>query len=642
MKKTFFILTFSMFLIGISFAQTREIRTIENSRSRVRSADKMVDNSRAIIYSEGFENTSSSALPVGWVSIPVVWLSTDTVISGVENPPVAHSGERYMARSWEMAGAFAWAISNGITLTAGKDYTITFWFSAPGYPVYNEYDDFEVRIGQTPTVEGMNSSTLLFSNINTMVSQWTLAECAFVPEVTGTYHLGFHDLNPAIRTGIWIAIDDIEISECLCAPVDNFSVNYNADCSKAELKWDAPTTGTIIKYQILMDDEEIAVVETTSYTDTKFEPTLDHTWSVKVICQEEEAIYRNFYKEACIEPSCKRAKNLTVNYKDCNAAVLEWNAPTDILWDNTDEPTMWVHASVRWMMEEFSRYIMADDFNVPAGETWYITEFFTTGTYSPTSGVNEVPDFIGVEMFYDDNGKPGQQFYEDTFLTPIGGDFGKAMTILLTDPIVISNPGKYWVSIYGVHEKDFADDRYYYLTMTDAVNGPLYHIFDEENGLWEPTTGEQPSLFFRVQGRKTNYDIEYNIYRDGELIKERTTDLTYTDFDFNPALAHKWSVRVACPEGDISSPIYGKLNACLNINEIEPSFVIAPNPANSIIKITTETVFNKVEIINFLGQTVISQLNTDNTIDISNLTNGVYFVRIATDNGTDVQKFVKQ
>jgi uncharacterized membrane protein len=75
-----------------------------------------------------------------------------------------------------------------------------------------------------------------------------------------------------------------------------------------------------------------------------------------------------------------------------------------------------------------------------------------------------------------------------------------------------------------------------------------------------------------------------------------------------------------------------------------PTFSILPNPATNNITIAANSTFRTVEVIGFLGQTMLSQSNTENiaTLDISHLTNGVYFVRIITDLGISVQKFVKQ
>ena len=74
-------------------------------------------------------------------------------------------------------------------------------------------------------------------------------------------------------------------------------------------------------------------------------------------------------------------------------------------------------------------------------------------------------------------------------------------------------------------------------------------------------------------------------------------------------------------------------NAC-DIDEIDESSVennisVYPNPANCIVKIQNTNDFNisKIEIIDLLGRTVISTNNSDE-IDVSNLPEGQYIVKI--------------
>jgi len=82
----------------------------------------------------------------------------------------------------------------------------------------------------------------------------------------------------------------------------------------------------------------------------------------------------------------------------------------------------------------------------------------------------------------------------------------------------------------------------------------------------------------------------------------------------------------------------------LSIKDYTNTFSIVPNPATKDITIKAYSDFNKIEVVNFLGQKVITEQNNGNTakLDISTLTNGVYFVRISSENGTSVMKFVKQ
>jgi len=138
----------------------------------------------------------------------------------------------------------------------------------------------------------------------------------------------------------------------------------------------------------------------------------------------------------------------------------------------------------------------------------------------------------------------------------------------------------------------------------------------------------------------------FNIYRDGTLLI-KVTGNSYNDTSFDPLVEHTWTVKSVC--GDIESIAGATVTkpACQvgikdNANTI---FSIVPNPANNQIEITSMGNFNTVEVINFLGQTVISQPNingTKVTLDISTLNNGIYFVRLISDNGATVKKFIKQ
>ena len=55
------------------------------------------------------------------------------------------------------------------------------------------------------------------------------------------------------------------------------------------------------------------------------------------------------------------------------------------------------------------------------------------------------------------------------------------------------------------------------------------------------------------------------------------------------------------------------------------------------------TGFSTIEMVNVLGQVVYSANATSNMqINVSNLDNGVYFVRLNGANGTATQKFIKK
>ena len=138
----------------------------------------------------------------------------------------------------------------------------------------------------------------------------------------------------------------------------------------------------------------------------------------------------------------------------------------------------------------------------------------------------------------------------------------------------------------------------------------------------------------------------YNVYRGTDLIAtvELLPEPFYVDAEYDNSGSTVWTVKIKCDFGVESAPASKTLGICLGINDIVKTFSITPNPATNNITISAENHFHTVEVLSFLGQLVIAQPNNGTTaeVDISSLTNGVYFVRIISENGTSVQKFVKQ
>lgn len=73
------------------------------------------------------------------------------------------------------------------------------------------------------------------------------------------------------------------------------------------------------------------------------------------------------------------------------------------------------------------------------------------------------------------------------------------------------------------------------------------------------------------------------------------------------------------------------------------SIKLFPNPAQSVITITNETIISKVEIFDILGQKVIEKSfnNTQAIINVENLSNGTYLVKTTSENGVQTSKILK-
>lgn len=118
---------------------------------------------------------------------------------------------------------------------------------------------------------------------------------------------------------------------------------------------------------------------------------------------------------------------------------------------------------------------------------------------------------------------------------------------------------------------------------------------------------------------------------------EQTVDLSaYAGQNVRIAFVHQSNDKFGLLLDEVS------VSGTSSIDENSTSFSIFPNPATTVLNVNAEG-YNTLEIVNLLGQTVYTANATSNMqINVSNLNNGVYFVRMNGENGTATQKFIKK
>lgn len=85
-------------------------------------------------------------------------------------------------------------------------------------------------------------------------------------------------------------------------------------------------------------------------------------------------------------------------------------------------------------------------------------------------------------------------------------------------------------------------------------------------------------------------------------------------------------------------------NVVTGINTLDVNdFVVFPNPTKGLITIHSKETILEIEIFNLQGQSVKSQIeqSSSESVDISELTEGIYFLKIKTDTKTFIQKVCK-
>ncbi len=96
---------------------------------------------------------------------------------------------------------------------------------------------------------------------------------------------------------------------------------------------------------------------------------------------------------------------------------------------------------------------------------------------------------------------------------------------------------------------------------------------------------------------------------------------------------------------DADKNVSATFSATLGINEekFKVPFKLYPNPATDVLHIESQEVVNRVKIYNALGREVLLKNSlSEETINVSNLSQGIYFMIIETETGKGVRRFIKK
>ena len=147
---------------------------------------------------------------------------------------------------------------------------------------------------------------------------------------------------------------------------------------------------------------------------------------------------------------------------------------------------------------------------------------------------------------------------------------------------------------------------------------------------------------------KVENALSYNIYRDGELLDD-TENTNYTDKDLEYNTEYCYTVEAVNGKetSDESEEVCVKTLG-EGVEEHETSFNIYPNPVSdklyieTLTQTLTQTQTQTVEIYDAFGRLQSTVNGQQSMVDVSNLNSGVYFVKVVTNEGDVVKRFVKK
>lgn len=165
-------------------------------------------------------------------------------------------------------------------------------------------------------------------------------------------------------------------------------------------------------------------------------------------------------------------------------------------------------------------------------------------------------------------------------------------------------------------------------------------------GAWAQLTDLAPSLTY-------DWNIKFDYQGDGYFAGQYNVYLNTVQNNIDPIDAKTYTIN-DLPVGDNTigvTALYATdestpeevLITIVAINESDIKAFISPNPTKGMLNIVADGIYN-INVVDVTGKIVASQSmnSTSTTIDINNLANGVYFIRLNNEQASKVVKVVKQ
>ena len=154
---------------------------------------------------------------------------------------------------------------------------------------------------------------------------------------------------------------------------------------------------------------------------------------------------------------------------------------------------------------------------------------------------------------------------------------------------------------------------------------------------------EDYSVTLKWEAPETENVIHYEIYRETILLNT-ITELNYNDENLISG-TYTYSVRPVYEDCN-GATVSQEVAFCEGVEEMfVPNVKIYPNPVNDKVYIETEVEIKEIVVYDVYGRiqnlsnSATQQLS--NSVDVSNLNSGIYFLKVKTENGNIVKRIVK-
>ena len=442
---------------------------------------------------------------------------------------------------------------------------------------------------------------------------------------------------------------------------DNLFVYYKTSPT-AELELLTSFTGDISSWQF----DSIALPNPTSTYQLIFKAALEYGHGIGL---DKVMIYDN---DGTTPVVCNTPTNLTVNSITDNSAVATWTAGGDeIAWNvqyKAASATNWTTATASTTSYTMNNLTASTQYQVrvqadcgDSESSWTTPVSFTTtgGTVvtEPTVATNAASDIMQTTATL--NGTITNP--SNVNVSPIGFEWKESSALSYT---VVNVTGA--TLTYNLNGLTPSTQYSYRAFMT--YNGLTYYgdvvTFttlpeDTPEPCEAPTNLHESGVIFdktlgiidvvwEDQAGATQWNLQYRLESESDWNTVTVNEPHYTLSNLEGGAVYVLRVQAVCDNGTLSD-WSNTLTAVAQIvgiaNYLENSVALFPNPANDYIMVQSSR-FNvqSVEMIDVYGKVIntVNVVDNPTRINISGLANGMYFVRVTTDEGTVTKTFIKQ
>lgn len=197
-----------------------------------------------------------------------------------------------LSYSYSYSGAAdTWFFTQGIELTAGTDYRISYKY---GHNSTISVEKMRIAVGQTPTATAMNDTLNEYPSIDFVGNETD--DAIFTPDSDGAYYFGFQAYSESGQ--YYLYVDDIEVIEapsCLEVEQDSISVD-DLTTTTADISWSQGISGedewNLIYGEAGFDPDQAGTTENltdSSFTISGLDPDTVYDFYIQAVCSDSDS-----------------------------------------------------------------------------------------------------------------------------------------------------------------------------------------------------------------------------------------------------------------------------------------------------------------------------------------------------------------